>query len=154
MMVQILVPSQHLGSTGRSLEFKASLVLWIPGQSNYTEKPCLKKGGVAFWPPPYFDWVVYFCVRSECGCAHHSTHVGVSWELAVSYTVCSRDGAHVIRLGSKSRSHLSGPWDFFPIYSSASCMFCSQSICMFKLCSHVLFVWFVVKLYWSYIGTI
>lgn len=77
------------------------------------------------------------------------------WSLMwLSPTVGSRDGAHVIRLGSKSRSHLSGPGDFFPIYSSESCMFCSKSICMFKLCSHVLFVWFVINTILVLYGTI
>lgn len=104
---------------------------------DYKEKPCLKRGwGLAFWPPPFvlIGWLIFVCGMSGWVCTPQHTCgslVGVGFLLLQ----CQRwDSCKSLSLWSLK---------FFPTCSYESCMF--HYICMLKLCSHLLFIWFVVN---------
>lgn len=143
-MVQTLVPSQHLESTGRSLEFKASLALRIPGQPRLQRETLSQEGGCSFLTTPLIliKWFIFVWDLSVS--MHTIAHM---WESRGSWLFPSTLWVPETELMSSGLAARAGAISlaleiFFPTNSYESCMF-ATSLFACLLWSHLLFVWFI-----------
>lgn len=156
MMVQTLVPSQHLESTGRSLEFKASLVLWIPGQPRLQRETLSQEGGCSFLTTPLIliEWFIFVWGLSVG--VHTIAHM---WESRGSWLFPSTlwvPETELMSSGWAARAEaisLVLEIFFLLIHMNPACFATSLFACL--SCDHIFYSsGLLVTLHWLYIGTI